>query len=62
MAIRAPDGANNENNFEMASTTVNELLQSWTDWESEKTLELLEKPWRLIESDFFTSTELDIHL
>jgi len=52
----------NENNFEMVSTTVNELLQSWTDWESEKTFEVFEKPWRPIESDFFTSTELDTML
>ena len=52
----------NENNFEIVSTTVNELLQSWTDWESEKTFEVLEKPWRPIESDFFTSTELDTML
>ena len=52
----------NENNSEMVSTTVNQLLQSWTDWESEKTFEVLEKPWRPIESDFFTSTELDTML
>ena len=49
----------NENNFEMVSTTMNELLQSWTDWESEKTFEVFDKPWRPIESDFFTSTELN---